>query len=133
MNHSFDKECSCVVFKNKKLSLEMLCIHTILVQIESFFLDHGNFDIISDFYNITCLKQLIFHVRVFVVHMSQHKSSIFVMKCNLHTFFFVLKNYYNLNKVIFFSIEMLDVENYQLLEMQYKLDQNHINYEIFYE
>lgn len=129
MNHSLDTKCCCTVFKNRYINLKLLCIHKIIVQIEDFF---RKFKTLNEFYDIKCLKKITFHVKVRVTHVSQLKSKTFLMKCNIPSLLFVLSNYFNLDEIVSFSIELLDENIYYCSEIQYKLNQSKVNYEIYY-
>ena len=130
MNHFFDTKCCCSIFESKNISLKILCIHKILTTIENFYMDNANLDFINKFYECSLAKEIFFHIKVKMIHMSQHKNSNFIMECNLETLFFVLKNYYDLSKIVKISIEMLSYEKYSRLKLE-KIIHKNVNFEIF--
>lgn len=106
------KPCGCTVFLNKDMNLKMLCIHSILIQIEDFFSTHQNFDGISDYYNYSLLKNFIFFVHVEFQTASQLKRKRFVARCSLETFFVHLKSSFDLNKLFDVDIRMICEEEF---------------------
>lgn len=128
MNHLFETECSCSIFQSKNINLKILSIHSILCTIENLFMKYGNFEFFNDFYQ--CTRQIFFHIKVEMFHVSQYKNSEFIMECNLETLFFVLQNYFDLNKIVGISFEMLSSEKYLHLKLE-KISKN-VDYELFF-
>lgn len=116
MNHLFEAECHCSIFQTKNISLEILSIHKILTMIENFFIKYRNFDFLKEFFQDT--KNFFFHVKVRMIHVSQHKNVKFVMECNLKILYFVLKNYCDLSKIVEISFEMLSFKKFSCLKFE---------------
>lgn len=136
--HLDKSECGCSVFFNKKLTLKMLSIHTILNQCELFFGKHQNFDGISKFYDMEFLENFDFFVFVEFKHPSQRKRKSFVAECNLYKFFDLFNNTFDISKMLFVSIRMDYVEfeawvtrkTYGREDFELIADKKHWNYVI---
>lgn len=112
MNHSCDQKCQCSIVDDKNISLEILCIHKILVHIEESFMDASNFQTILGIYQDLSLNHITFYVNVQAQHVSQLKSSGFIAKCNLNRLCHALMWTFDFEKFISISIEMLSVKKY---------------------
>lgn len=136
MKHSFDTECHCSIFYDKNINLTILSIHTILIQIENFIVKDENID---NFYNSYCnlnqkcnfyFENFLIHCKVSMIHMSQHKTLVFIIKCNLKSLLFILKQYYKPGKIIQVLITMISADNYESLKWQHFCKKGDVNYEL---
>ena len=121
MNHSQTK-CSCSIFSENFTNLKILSIHRILIEIEEFFLKHGNIDALYNFYkdNEFITIKFTFYARIEIVHPSQLKNASVLIQGNINHLLYVLKNFCDLNKMISISVEMLGENHYEYLKLSHE-------------
>lgn len=80
-----------------------------MIQIEDFLLKNSNIDELFNFYqkNEFLTKNFTFYARLFTEHPSQLKNSSVIVEGNLNHLLNILKYFYDSNKMISISIEML--------------------------
>lgn len=131
MNHKIIETCRCSVFDDKNVSLQILSIHRILVEVESCFSKNGNFDAVFQLYQHARLGNFLFYVRVELAHMSQLKSTDFVMECNLNDLLFILRHHFELSKIVLINIEMISEESFKTLEKKFFDNKGCVSYDVY--
>lgn len=115
---SHRQSCRCQIFENKRISLPILAIHTLLIQIEKKLPYHDEFQALEWKFTGELINKFIFHVKIIIDPPSQIQKKLHIfMKCTFSSLLRVLKDYINHNYVI--TIEMCNEDEYNKLDVEY--------------
>lgn len=132
--HYNELPCLCSIFSNKRISLQLLAIHRILIHVEESF-QHTTEDFSNQIavYETSIFQRFKFFVNISLFHMSQLKAKFFVMNTCLSDLIDLLKCEHNLDKIIAMSIEMISESHYERLKTDYQRKDNsrYFNFSIF--
>lgn len=116
MAHS--KSCQCRIFHNKRISLQILAIHELLIDIEEKLHHDGDFEILERKLSNPLVDKFTFHCYITVDPPGQLQKKLHIItQCTMTSLIEILKNYTGLNYLI--SLEMCDAESYDQLEAEY--------------
>lgn len=108
-----NKYCQCRIFRNKRISLKILAIHTLLMEIEQKI--SQDFEILETTYSNSLVNKFTFHCKIIIEPPGQLQKQLHIItECTIASLLEILKNYIGFNYLI--SLEMCDAATYEQLE-----------------
>lgn len=131
MDHNQGKKCKCKIFQNKAISIQILCIHSVIVEIERKLLNFADIITLREQFINSSFNRFIFCAKFEIDPPIRYKIFSVITKGTISSLLWILDNYLSEKYNFLTIIEMIDELTYDKLESQYFENRSKVDYHVF--